>query len=140
MAPLLDQRPPIAQVFETVLYAENVLAAVPFYTDILGLKPLRPPTAQSTVFRIAPDSMLLLVDPNYSRQTGRQAPHHGTAGAGHAALRIDDAHYDAWRTWLTNHGVQIEKEVTWPPGGRSIYFRDPAGNSVELAAGNVWGG
>jgi catechol 2,3-dioxygenase-like lactoylglutathione lyase family enzyme len=140
MTPSAPGRPPITQVFETVLYAQDVLAVVPFYTEILGLTPLRPPTAQSTVFRLARDSMLLLVNPDYSRQTGRAAPHHGTTGAGHAALRIDDADYDAWKAWLTARGIEIEKEVAWPPGGRSIYFRDPAGNSLELAAGNVWGG
>ena len=65
--------------------------------------------------------------------------HHGSRGQGHAALRIDDADYDAWKVWLVERGVEIEMEVKWPPGGRSIYFRDPAGNSVELAAGDVWG-
>ena len=33
----------------------------------------------------------------------------------------------------------IEKEVEWPKGGRSLYFRDPAGNSVELVTPGVWG-
>jgi hypothetical protein len=33
----------------------------------------------------------------------------------------------------------IEKEFGWPRGGRSIYFRDPAGNSVELVTPGLWG-
>lgn len=133
-------RPPVSCVFETVMYAPDVLTTAAFYIDVLGLTPLRPPTAQSTVFRLAPDSMLLLVDPSYALQTGRIAPHHGTSGAGHTALRINDADYDRWRTWLLARGIEFEREVDWPPGGRSLYFRDPAGNSVELAAGDVWGG
>jgi hypothetical protein len=28
--------------------------------------------------------------------------------------------------------------VEWPGGGRSIYFRDPAGNSVELGTPAIW--
>ena len=36
-------------------------------------------------------------------------------------------------------GVRIEAEVAWPGGGRSIYVRDPSGNSVELATAAVWG-
>ena len=36
-------------------------------------------------------------------------------------------------------GVDIETEVEWPGGGRSIYVRDPAGNSVELASSTIWG-
>jgi hypothetical protein len=35
--------------------------------------------------------------------------------------------------------VAIEHEATWPRGGRSFYFRDPAGNSLELATPRIWG-
>ena len=139
MMPPVAGCPPISRVFETVLYTPDVPAAVPFYRDILGLPLLRPPTGQSAVFRVSAESMLLVMDPVYSEQKGRGAPHHGSRGQGHAALRIDDGDYDAWKAWLGAKGVAIEMEVKWPPGGRSIYFRDPAGNSVELAAGDVWG-
>ncbi|MGO7704721.1 glyoxalase/bleomycin resistance/extradiol dioxygenase family protein, partial [Rhizobium ruizarguesonis] len=30
-------------------------------------------------------------------------------------------------------------EVHWPNGGRSIYFRYPAGNSLECAEAKIWG-
>jgi catechol 2,3-dioxygenase-like lactoylglutathione lyase family enzyme len=43
-----------------------------------------------------------------------------------------------WRERLEQQGVAIEAEITWPSGGYSIYFRDPAGNSVELATPQVW--
>ena len=35
--------------------------------------------------------------------------------------------------------IEIEKDVTWPNGGRSIYFRDAAGNCLELASPLIWG-
>jgi catechol 2,3-dioxygenase-like lactoylglutathione lyase family enzyme len=35
--------------------------------------------------------------------------------------------------------VAMEDEVAWPAGGKSVYFRDPAGNSVELVTPGVWG-
>lgn len=39
---------------------------------------------------------------------------------------------DAWRNLLQSHIVSIEKEVIGPTrGGRSLYFCDPAENSVE---------
>ena len=47
---------------------------------------------------------------------------------------------DAWRAHLQEHGVAIEMEVNWEQGGTSIYFRDPAGNSLELAPTTLWGG
>jgi catechol 2,3-dioxygenase-like lactoylglutathione lyase family enzyme len=46
---------------------------------------------------------------------------------------------DAWRKCLQDHGVTFEKEVEWPRGGKFLYFRDPAGNSVELLTPGVWG-
>jgi catechol 2,3-dioxygenase-like lactoylglutathione lyase family enzyme len=35
-------------------------------------------------------------------------------------------------------GIAVEAEVTWPGGGRSLYFRDPAGNSLEIAEARIW--
>ena len=51
---------------------------------------------------------------------------------------IREAEMASWRERLAAKGVAIEKEVDWPGGGRSIYFRDPAGNSVELASPRIW--
>lgn len=31
-------------------------------------------------------------------------------------------------------GVELEQEQEWPPGGRSIYVRDP----VEVVDGDLW--
>jgi catechol 2,3-dioxygenase-like lactoylglutathione lyase family enzyme len=42
---------------------------------------------------------------------------------------------EAWRA----QDVRIEREIAWPGGGYSIYFRDPSGNSVELATPKLWG-
>jgi catechol 2,3-dioxygenase-like lactoylglutathione lyase family enzyme len=40
---------------------------------------------------------------------------------------------------LKANRVEVEKIIDWPQGGRSIYFRDPAGNSLELATPQIWG-
>jgi catechol 2,3-dioxygenase-like lactoylglutathione lyase family enzyme len=37
------------------------------------------------------------------------------------------------------YGIEIEADFRWPNGARSLYFRDPAGNSVELADPAIWG-
>jgi predicted O-methyltransferase YrrM len=52
------------------------------------------------------------------------------------ALSVPDL--DEWRGRLSQRGIVIEREVEWPLGGRSLYVRDPAGNSVELVYGRVW--
>ena len=43
-----------------------------------------------------------------------------------------------WREKLVAHGVAIEHEQGWENGAQSIYFRDPAGNSLELATPRLW--
>jgi hypothetical protein len=40
---------------------------------------------------------------------------------------------------LVAESVPIEKEVAWPNGGQSLYFRDPAANLVELVTPGIWG-
>jgi catechol-2,3-dioxygenase len=55
------------------------------------------------------------------------------------AFAVSGTELDGWRAHLADCQVPIEIEVEWPEGGRSIYFRDPAGNSVELAPPTMWG-
>lgn len=70
---------------------------------------------------------------------GEVLPSHGVKGPGHFALGIERQSLDVWQQHLKAHGVAIEQEVEWPKGGKSIYFRDPAGNAVELVTPGVWG-
>jgi len=39
---------------------------------------------------------------------------------------------------LTEAGIALEADFCWPNGARSIYFRDPAGNSLECAEPRLW--
>jgi catechol 2,3-dioxygenase-like lactoylglutathione lyase family enzyme len=55
------------------------------------------------------------------------------------AFGVRESELPAWETWLGEHGVAIEQTIDWPDGGRSLYFRDPAGNSLELATPRIWG-
>lgn len=51
---------------------------------------------------------------------------------GHFAFWIDAADVEAWQSRLESEGVALESVVTWPGGAKSLYFRDPDGNLVEL--------
>lgn len=124
-------------MYETILYAADVPAAAAFYTDVLGLHPLEEPDEHSAVFRLADGGVLLIFDPARSELPGRPVPSHGARGPGHIALSVD--RLGPFADKLRRHGVEIEHEHAWPPGGRSVYVRDPAGNSVELVEGEVWG-
>ncbi len=54
-------------------------------------------------------------------------------------LRYQPRNSTSWKRHLESQGVEIEKDMLWPNGARSIYFRDPAGNCLELASPLVWG-
>ncbi|MCA9293038.1 MAG: VOC family protein [Phycisphaerales bacterium] len=128
--------PTIQGVYETVLYAPDVPAAARFYRDVLGLLPHGAPDDAAWKFRLPSGAMLLLFDAQESSEAGRSVPAHGCTGQGHIAFHVKDI--EAWREALRAHGVTIEHEHTWAPGGRSLYVRDPAGNSVEFVQGEVW--
>lgn len=66
-------------------------------------------------------------------------PGHGAAGPGHVCFRADSEELAGWRKRLESQGVGIEADFEWPQGGRSIYFRDPAGNCLEFAEPRIWG-
>lgn len=133
----------IRGVLETCLYAADLAAAERFYVDVLGLSVIAREPGRHVFFRCG-DAVFLVFDPARTRSqpgavAGAPIPVHGADGAGHVAFRVPVAELPAWRERLGRAAVAIESEVDWPQGGRSIYFRDPAGNSVELASAGIWG-
>ena len=128
----------IKAVVETAIYVQDLEATEAFYQTVLGLKTLGKEPGRHVFFQVGEASVLLAFAAE-STLKGDQLPSHGTTGPGHFALGIDAETLDAWRKVLRDHGVSIEQEVQWPKGGKSIYFRDPAGNAVELVTPGIWG-
>ena len=129
-------------VLEACLYAPDLDAAARFYTEVLGLEPFASDSGRHVFFRTGSENVFLLFNPARTREAagnGILVPPHGATGAGHVAFAVSEADLSAWRARLAEAGVAIEAEVVWPRGGRSIYVRDPAGNSVELASPKLWG-
>ena len=124
------------RVYETVLYAADVPAAARWYADVLGLRLVDGPDELSAGFRLDDGGVLLVFDPERASRPGRPVPSHGTSGAGHVAFAVDSV--AEWEQRLAERGVEVELDKEWPQGGRSLYVRDPAGNSVELVAGDIW--
>lgn len=126
------------RIYETVLYADRLQEVAEFYQEVMGLK-LLSQTDLMLVFSVGP-SYLLIFDPDKSSVDGRLVPSHGASGAGHIAFTIDEKEMPAWRERFREAGVEIEMEVDWSEGkrGRSIYVRDPANNSIELAPRILW--
>jgi catechol 2,3-dioxygenase-like lactoylglutathione lyase family enzyme len=121
-------------VLETSLYctSANEAAVRDFYERVLGLRKLGPRFA----YRIG-DSLLLVFN---SDETEGQAspPGHGATGSVHACLLAPGDAYEEWKSYLPGEGVALMEELTWPNGKRSFYFKDPAGNLLEIADGDLW--
>lgn len=129
--------PQLRHVLETVLYVDDLDAAARFYGGVLGLEEASRKPGVFVFYRLE-QQMLLLFNPA-AAERGVAVPPHGARGAGHLAFAVSDDDLQAWIAHLVAHGIGIEAELDWPKGGRSFYFRDPAGNSLEMAAPRIWG-
>jgi catechol 2,3-dioxygenase-like lactoylglutathione lyase family enzyme len=132
------RRPKLKRIYETVLYATDVAAAAAFYAELLGLRSVEKPDELAAAFRLPDGGMLLLFDPTHASAAGRRVPSHGATGPGHVAFAVAPGELDRWAPELRARGVEIEMEIVWDGRGRSLYVRDPAGNSVELVEGDIW--
>lgn len=126
----------LSRILETCLYATDLARSARFYEEVLGLEPLSSVEGRHAFFRL-PGAMFLLFQPERTAES-EEVPPHGSSGPGHVAFSVEAGELDAWRHRLSDHGIAVEKEVRWPRGGVSIYLRDPAGNSIELATPDIW--
>lgn len=130
-------------VLESALYVTDLAAAEQFYGDILGLEPAGKVEGRHVFFKCG-TGIVLLFNADATRHAPPPdarlpVPPHGAAGAGHLCFAATEVEIDGWKARLTSHNVAIEAEFEWPKGGRSIYFRDPSGNSLEFANPSIWG-
>lgn len=128
--------PELYGIGETGIYldAEDLDAAEDWYHDVLGVE-----TAfgddHYRFLDLGTGSKarqhVILFDPDHTRKQETPAPH-GVDGATHLALDVPLHDLPDWRRRLDAHNVPVTYERDWPDGARSLYFSDPAGNSLEL--------
>jgi len=82
--------------------------------------------AEATRIPLAPDARL-------------PVPPHGAVGEGHLCFAASADEIAGWKAHLEAKKIVIESEFEWPQGGRSLYIRDPSGNSIEFAEPRIWG-
>lgn len=128
-------------ILEAALYAADLAAAEAFYGGLLGLPVIGRVGGRHVFFRVGA-GVLLVFDPAATEvppsNPALPVPVHGARGAGHVCFAASRAEIAAWRERLVAAGVEIEAEFDWPNGARSLYVRDPAGNSVEFAEPRLW--
>ena len=128
-------------VLETCLYVEDVAVARAFYERVFGFQAM---VADERIcaFDVGPGSVLILFRRGATKKPipvgGGFIPPHDGGGPQHFAFAIAMDDVEAWKVHLAAEGVAVESEVTWPQGGRSLYFRDPDGLVVELATPGLW--
>lgn len=133
--------PAIDGVLEAALYADDLDAARRFYGAVLGLPELVAVAGRHVFFRAGPTVLLIFNPAATTAPPGNPAlpvPPHGAQGPGHLCFAASAAQIDAWHRRLSQAGHPIEADFNWPNGARSIYFRDPAGNSLEIAEPRLW--
>ncbi|HEV2502905.1 MAG TPA: VOC family protein [Mesorhizobium sp.] len=131
-----------AAILESALYVTDLAAAEAFYADIIGLERIGKVEGRHVFFRCG-QGVLLLFNAEATRHPPAPdarlpVPPHGTAGQGHLCFAASAEELDRWKAHLDVLGVAIEAEFEWPQGGRSIYLRDPSGNSLEFAEPRIW--
>ena len=130
----------INKVVETCIYSSDLGSMKRFYVGILGL-PLVQEEEGKFIFLQAGKSMLLVFNPAKTSVDNDRLPTHGAQSppaSVHFALEIKEKDYQRWKELLANNGITMEKEVDWKGDNRSLYFRDPAGNLVELITPGEW--
>jgi catechol 2,3-dioxygenase-like lactoylglutathione lyase family enzyme len=128
----------IRSIVETAIYVDDLDKTETLYHAVLGLPVIAKEPGRHVFFQVGASNVLLAFIPDATLKADI-LPSHGAKGPGHFALGIELDDFSIWRHKLEENGVAIEKEVQWPAGGKSLYFRDPAGNLVELVTPRIWG-
>jgi len=131
----------VTGVLETSLYVDDVSRATEFYHRLFGFGKLVADD-RFCALNVEDKQVLLLFKKGGSLEPisfpGGILPPHDGSGTTHLAFSIPAADLAAWETRLDKYEVAIESRVSWPRGGRSIYFRDPDGHLLELITPGCW--
>jgi catechol 2,3-dioxygenase-like lactoylglutathione lyase family enzyme len=128
-------------ILETCLYVDDLPANREFYGRLFEFSEIAG-DERFCVFHVREGQLLLLFLKGASSARAETAdsdiPAHGSQGAGHLGFAIPVEQLAAWQERLALQHVPVERQVIWPKGGTSLYFRDPSGNLLEVLTPGVW--
>jgi catechol 2,3-dioxygenase-like lactoylglutathione lyase family enzyme len=129
------------RILETAIYVDDLDAAERFYGGLLGLEKVGRVGDRHIFYRCG-QGMLLVFNPELTvlppQNEALPVPPHGAIGQGHMCFGSGAAQLDALVALFDRSDIAIEADFRWPNGARSIYVRDPAGNSIEFAEPRLW--
>lgn len=128
--------PTLSKIVETCLYVSDLEQTRDFYNGLLGLELITLKKGRHVFFRVGSDVLLCFL-PEVTKHEAELGTHYAH-GQQHFAFECPAGELDAWKAFLTENGVNIDREITWRPGCRSIYFRDPDQHSVEIVMPGLW--
>ena len=127
------------KIVETCIYSSELKEMKDFYMNKLGLDFVSEENGRH-LFLKAGKSMLLIFNPESTLNDSISIfPIHGAItppSIVHFALEINTADYEKWKDLLSKKQINIERELKIG-NSRSVYFRDPSGNVVELITENA---
>jgi len=134
--------PKVDGLLETALWVSDLQRSLDFYHSVFGFEKIEEAPDRLIALGVAGRQVLLLAKVGASTQPGANPggaiPPFDGSGEGHVAFAITESEWDPWEEWLQEKGIKIENRVNWERGGRSLYFRDPDGNVLELGTPGIW--
>ena len=129
------------KIVETCIYSYELEKMKNFYVNTIGLELISEETGRHIFLKVG-KSMLLIFNPrNTMIKSNSIFPIHGAIAPPaiiHFALEIEKQDYVNSKKMLNQNNIEIEKEIIWKKGTKSMYFRDPIGNLVEFITRDSW--
>ena len=121
-----EARPGSLCLQHVALNVADLGACEHFYCEILGMRVVWRPDEQNVYLTNAADNLAL-----HQTSEGEGAARESLDHIGFAVEEADAV--DAWHEFLLTHGVSIVSSPrSHRDGTRSLYCRDPGGNTVQL--------
>ena len=133
--------PRVSAVLETSLYVADLDRACAFYQRVFGFE-MFVHDGRMCALGVPGGQVLLLFHHGSTNEPapvpgGVIPPHHGS-GDLHLCFAIPFGELAAWEEHLRKQDIAVESRIHWARGGTSLYFRDPEGNSIEVATPGLW--
>ena len=133
--------PEITRTLETSLYVASLDASEAFYRRVFGFSTMLR-DGRMCAMAVPQRHVLLLFRRGGSVQASPSPagdiPGHDGQGTQHVCFGIPADAFEEWNGHLAAEGIEIESRLEWAKGGRSLYFRDPDGHSIEVATPGLW--